>query len=680
MPTWMPSFLNPVTAGIAAAIVAPLLILLYFLKLRRREVEVSSTILWKKAIQDLQVNSPFQRLRRNLLLLLQLLLLLLLALALSRPVVNVTPPAGAVNVLLIDRSASMSARDMPDGATRLDEARKRAKDLIDSMPANSGATVISFDDQATTVMGFTSDTLALKQAIDSITPSDRPTRLKMASQLAQAQASFNPEQLRANVRPDVYIFSDGRVEDAGDTRFAGQVHLERIGTDKAGNIAIVAMSARRNYERPTEVQIFARMANYGTAPARAPVQLSIATMDPSMKGRLNFQVVRVADTFLMPDQWNDEQRSAAEKKGTHAMQDSVEFKVDLDTAAVIRVQQQARTGDMLPADDVAQVVVPPPKPLRACLVTEGNYFLERAFQSLNLHDPKVILPAAFDTEMKDNGDVVPYDVVVFDRVVPAVLPPSGNFIWVGALPRELSLQYATGPDGQKQMLTNVSVLDWQRDHPMLRHLAMGRLWIAETGKLKPSLEDQVLVDGSACPLVVLHREKRSTHLVIAFDLLQSNWPTKVSFPMFMNNAMQFMAIGSEMDVRQSLPPGSTPQISRALLERAGPKLSSLRLIGPEGTRDFQLPQTGEFALPALEHVGIYQTDPVVPQFEAMAVNLLDPSESNLVPADIAPGGVGEVVNRPAGKRRMEMWWWIVACCGIPLLVLEWWVYTRRLHA
>ena len=64
------SFLAPWTALVAAAVSVPLLVLLYFLKLRRREVVISSTLLWRRAVQDLQVNAPFQRLRRNLLLLL----------------------------------------------------------------------------------------------------------------------------------------------------------------------------------------------------------------------------------------------------------------------------------------------------------------------------------------------------------------------------------------------------------------------------------------------------------------------------------------------------------------------------------------------------------------------------------------------------------------------------------
>jgi Aerotolerance regulator N-terminal. len=62
-----------------------LLVLLYFLKLKRHPVEVPSTYLWKKSIEDLHVNSIWQRLRRNLLLFLQLLVLLLAIFALLIP-------------------------------------------------------------------------------------------------------------------------------------------------------------------------------------------------------------------------------------------------------------------------------------------------------------------------------------------------------------------------------------------------------------------------------------------------------------------------------------------------------------------------------------------------------------------------------------------------------------------
>ena len=78
------TWLTPLIAGIAAAIAVPSLVILYFLKLRRRDMEVSTTLLWKKAIQDIQANAPFQKLRRNILLILQLLALAAAILALGR--------------------------------------------------------------------------------------------------------------------------------------------------------------------------------------------------------------------------------------------------------------------------------------------------------------------------------------------------------------------------------------------------------------------------------------------------------------------------------------------------------------------------------------------------------------------------------------------------------------------
>src|SRR5512135_3773552 len=107
-----------VLAGIPVGIIA-----LYFLKLRRRPVQVPSTLLWRRSLEDLHVNSPFQRLRRNLLLFLQLLAVLLAMLALTGPRVKGTSGQGQRYIFTIDNSASMGATDAGGRSTRLDRAK-----------------------------------------------------------------------------------------------------------------------------------------------------------------------------------------------------------------------------------------------------------------------------------------------------------------------------------------------------------------------------------------------------------------------------------------------------------------------------------------------------------------------------------------------------------------------------
>src|SRR6185312_2187380 len=109
-----------VLAGIPVGIIA-----LYFLKLRRRPLQVPSTLLWRRSLEDLHVNSLFQRLRKNLLLFLQLLAVLLATLALAGPRIKGTASQGQRFVVAIDNSASMSATDM--APTRLAQAKGEAK-------------------------------------------------------------------------------------------------------------------------------------------------------------------------------------------------------------------------------------------------------------------------------------------------------------------------------------------------------------------------------------------------------------------------------------------------------------------------------------------------------------------------------------------------------------------------
>ena len=98
-------------SSLALLAIIPAIILLYFLKLKRKPIQVPSTFLWKKSIEDLHVNSLFQWLRNNSFCFLQLLVLLFLLIysVLGFRFHGSTTPSRHY-ILMIDNSASMSAR------------------------------------------------------------------------------------------------------------------------------------------------------------------------------------------------------------------------------------------------------------------------------------------------------------------------------------------------------------------------------------------------------------------------------------------------------------------------------------------------------------------------------------------------------------------------------------------
>ena len=103
----------------------------------------------------------------------------------------------------------------------------------------------------------------------------------------------------------------------------------------------------------------------------------------------------------------------------------------------------------------------------------------------------------------------------------------------------------------------------------------------------------------------------------------------------------------------------------------------IHLTGPSGTREIKIPEAGDFVLPPLDRVGMYTLDVPVPGYDKMAVNLLDSNESNLMPSDRPPGDIGDT-QVATGRARVELWWWLAALAA-PLLLIEWFVYTRRVH-
>ena len=150
----------------------------------------------------------------------------------------------------------------------------------------------------------------------------------------------------------------------------------------------------------------------------------------------------------------------------------------------------------------------------------------------------------------------------------------------------------------------------------------------------------------------------------------------------MYNTLQFLAVGlghGRAAVARARRDAAHP--AGDLMQRRGADQAGHADRPRRRARRSTVPEAGDFALPALDRVGVYTTDPPIPQFEQMAVNLLDANESNLVPADARPPGGDRRGRRRRGAGKIAAGAVVVdrRVRALPLLLIEWWVYTRRVH-
>src|SRR6056297_250384 len=184
---WIPT-LQPWQWALFAAV--PIgVVLLYFLKLRREPVEIPSTYLWSKTIEDLHVNSLFQRIRQNLLLFLQLLAIALAGLALLRPGVRGEASGQGRMIFLLDASASMMSKDVESADNRFELAKTLIRKQIDDMEQNETAMLITFSDRAEVLQSFTNDRGRLRAALERAQATNRPTDIIGALEAADGLAN-----------------------------------------------------------------------------------------------------------------------------------------------------------------------------------------------------------------------------------------------------------------------------------------------------------------------------------------------------------------------------------------------------------------------------------------------------------------------------------------------------------
>ena len=665
------TWLTPIAGLILAAAVIPPLIVLYFLKLRRKPQAISCTLLWKRSVEDLRANAPFQKLRRSLLLLLQLIALSLLALSIAQPQIHAGNTTGGRTVILLDNSASMTATNPTPGTgaldkTRLDEAKRRAKEKIEQLyggglfASSSGETmIIVFSDRAEVYQRFTTSKAALLEAIDRIQPTHGETRIAEALKLANAYTTnvvdVNGEARPISDPPTLEIYSDGRITDLGEQVIRGDKmpNYHAIGSTEADNVSISAVSVERPYDRPSAVQVFVALLNFNTQAVKCDMQVSV-----------DARVVGIQSTDV----------PAAEKnETTHQLlpgRTNVVFTpFEQPRDAVIQVANLRE--DKLAADNVAQVVVPPPKHLKVAIVAPGRSLIKTALEGMKFELLQEISGERYE-KLATDGGLDAFDVVVLDNYQPKAMPP-GRYLSFGPTPPIEGLNEFG--DGKQQI-----ILSAKDEHPVLRFVNHDNVFITKFRLLQPANDVELIWEGSSGPAIVGVSRGAMQVLHVTFDPLESNWPFQRSFVTFLFNAVDFLGNAGEALTSKGFAPGE------AITTRLSAAATDIKLHVPDRSESGGEPivpqDPTQLAWGPIRLSGVYRLDWKVPgdsatQSRSFAVNLLSESEGRL---DVAPSiEIGQ--DTVSGRRSDEaaytpLWPWAIAVC-LAVLMLEWWVYHRK---
>ncbi len=609
------SFLTPIF--LLLGLLAVPIIVMYMLRLRRREVAVSSTLLWQKLLRDREANAPWQKLRRNLLLLLQLLILAALVFALARPFFPVPSVISGNTVVLLDASASMQATDV--APNRFAAAQSEASRLIGDLSAGSQMTLIQVGQTPLVLAAATGDKTALRRALDNAQvqngPPDWPSALALAAGAAQGFREAH-----------IIIISDGGLPDDLPPLPTAPIYLP-IG-ESSENLALSALATRATAVGP---QLFASVANQGDFDREALLSLSL-------------------DGVLY------DSRRVAVPAGS-----SANLTWDLpEGTAVIEARLTDHTGDNLPLDDVAYAVHEGGVTNRALLVTEGNLFLEQVFS---------VLPGVEAFKATLGSDLPPeeFDLLVFDGVpLPDPLPQADMLI-------------INPPAGTANDLLNVTgvfsetVAIRLADSPLLQFVDWRNVHVRQAKAVEADWA-RPLVEAAGGPLILTGERAGQRLGLITFDLRDSDLPLQIAFPILMANITGWLSPGRAFDVPTGLQPGEAVEIlpvasTTAVLVQKPDGSSWMVEVGEEAVVFPETDQLGLYRVSLRDDTG---TRPA----GSFAVNLFSPAESAIRPAaTLTIGQVAADVTEQNDVGQREWWPWLLAI-ALLILAAEWWVQHR----
>ena len=596
------------------------LIIFYFLKLRRPRVDMPSLALWRQVISDQRVNSPFQKFKRNLLLLLQILLLCCLVLGAMQPYLSSGAQRAQYLPVLIDTSASMAALDVAGGKSRLDEAKEKVGKLIDDLLPDQRLCLIAVYSTARKLTDFTDNKRLLRDALAQLEVQHVPSRLEDGFQLAQALS-------RAFPIDSVMLISDGNVPADIEFELPFKLNYQRLNVG-GPNIGIVDFNARRS---KSGWDVFARIE--GTKDAKTLAEYELLQNGQSIK----------SDSISI--------------EGTKA--ERLVFRISTEIAVSLELKVKPDGFDSLATDNVAYLDLPKPRPLAVYCPTQMESFRNAldTIPDLNLYPSGDPTPAAVDLKFADG---------------PIASGPEARVLFnVGYVPDDIAALI----DVEAGL---AEIVDWQRTAPLLQHVQMLDVQIADQPKLAKGVGErdfelagyEILAQSRTGPLILEKPSATGTEFQFLFHPDRSSLVYRVGFPILIQNATQVALQRAALSEAKATPTGSLPTL------KLQPE-TDYTVTGPHGFTESGKSDVNGF-LSGIEapFVGTYEVTGG-PEPVRVGTSLIASRESSMESVEkLNFPEVSVSASETAVKSDRPLWGWLAAA-GLTLLAIEWWYFQKK---
>ena len=625
-----------ILAALAASVGASI-VLLYVLKVRRRRVEVPFSLLWKRVLEENRPARLWDKLKWIVSLLIQLLVLLLLLLALGDPRTENALDEGRSVVLIVDTSASMTARDESGHRSRIERAQEEAQSVVDSLGPRDEVMLVRLDAQLEPVTPFLEDFGLVEEAITGLRPTATAADIREGIRFALDSLASRP-------RGSIVLVSDAAFPESDLERFDEElpqtvelVHRP-IGAE-GGNVGITAFNVRRYPANRTNYEVYVQVQNYVDVPLS--VELSVYG---------GGSLVHLDQVTLQPG--------------------AAELRIYPEIPAAGR-ELEARvrivagdTVDVFDLDDRAFALLPEQRPLRVLLVTPGNLYLEAPFILNESLEVVTIQPDEY--RAPNMGDPsAGFDVTVFDRVAPPIAD-SGNFLYFSPSgefsPWEI--------DGD---VIDPIIHSTQRNHALLRWISgMRDVNIARARHLALTEDDRVIASAiGGAPMIVARETMTRRLMAVAFDIGDTDFALRIGYPVLLLNALDWFTRDSSSLV-EAFHTGETwfvPIGDRTVTE--------VNVTAPSG-EEFRANASNGFAVFYGEEVGFYSIAHSE-RVTQIAANLSDRDESRIAPPDQLVLGGNEVESefRDASLELAFDPWMILIAIAFLIVLIEWWSWNRR---